>query len=160
MGENQIDWIANEGVRISQILKHLQGLSLPEGQAKLRKQLLDSEKGWQAGTSASRELAMTGLETESAGNLWTLPLQLTIDVGHAVSGVGVSAVATPPAEADRAPPAPTNGAVTGQPNGEKELASAFAALERSAPAVAASPPPESAVEWLVGGNNGAGPSWP
>ena len=26
MGENQIDWIANEGVRISQILKFLEGL--------------------------------------------------------------------------------------------------------------------------------------
>ncbi len=160
MGENQIDWIANEGVRISQILRHLQGLSLPAGQATLRKQLLDSEKGWQPGTAVAKELAITGVESEAAGNLWMLPLQLTIDVGQAVSGVGLSAVATPRAEGGRAPPAPTNGAAAGQPNGEKELASAIAALERSAPAAAASQAPESAVEWLVGGSNGVGPSWP
>jgi endonuclease G, mitochondrial len=159
MGENQIDWIANEGVRISQILRHLQGLSLPEGQATLRKQLLDSEKGWQAG-AAPKELAIAGVETEPAGNLLTLPLELTIDVGQAVSGVGVSAVATPRAERGRGPPAPPNGAVAAEPNGQKELASAIAAVERSVPAAAASPSPESAVEWLVGGNNGAGPSWP
>jgi hypothetical protein len=59
MGENQIDWIANEGVRISQILMHLQGLSLSAGQGTLRKQLLDSEKGWQAGTTASAPAEMT-----------------------------------------------------------------------------------------------------
>jgi endonuclease G len=160
MGENQIDWIANEGVRISQILGHLQGLSLPESQATLRKQLLESEKGWQAGSAASKELATNGLETQPAGHLWTLPLELTIEVGQAASGVGVSAVATPRAEGGRWPPAPPNGAVAGEPNGQKELASAVAAPERSVPAAAASPSPESAVEWLVGGDNGAGLSRP
>jgi endonuclease G, mitochondrial len=65
MGDNQIDWIANEGVRISQILKHLQGLSLPAGQATLRKQLIESEKGWQPGTTASApaETAAAGYPT-------------------------------------------------------------------------------------------------
>jgi endonuclease G, mitochondrial len=62
MDESQIQWIANEGVRISQILGHLKGLSLPEAQAGLRKQLLDSEKGWQPGTAAAKELAATGVE--------------------------------------------------------------------------------------------------
>jgi len=156
MGENQIDWMANEGVRVSQILRHLQGLSLPEGQATLRKQLLDSEKGWQPGTAA-KELATTGVETEAVGNLWTLPLQLTIDVGQAVSGLGLSASVTPRAEGSAGPPAPSNGAVAGEPNGRKELASALPALERSAPA--ASRPPESAFEWLVSGNNGADLPW-
>jgi endonuclease G len=159
MDESQIQWIANEGVRISQILGHLKGLSLPEAQAGLRKQLLDSEKGWQPGTAAAKELAATGVESASAGNLLTLPLQLTIDVGQAVPGVGLSAVATPRAEG-AGPPAPANGTVAGQPNGEKELAGASAALERSVPAAAASPPPVTAEEWLVNGNNGAAPSWP
>jgi endonuclease G, mitochondrial len=158
MGENQIDWIANEGVRISQILRHLQGLSLSGDQATLRKQLLDSEKGWQAGTAASKELAMTGLEAEPAGNLWTLPLQLTIDVGQAVSGVGVSAVAAPRAERSREPPGPADAAAGAA--GESELINSIAALARSAPAGTANPAPESAVEWLVGGNNGEGPAWP
>jgi len=115
MGENQIDWIANEGVRISQILRLLQGLSLSGGQATLRKQLLDSEKGWQAGAAAKELGAAT----------------------------------------------PTNGAAAaaaGKPNGEKELAGAATAQAR--PGAAASTPQESALEWLVGANNGAGVSWP
>jgi endonuclease G, mitochondrial len=62
MGEDQIDWIANEGVRISQILRHVQGLSLSGDQAMLRKQLLDSEKGWQVATAASKEVAMKEAE--------------------------------------------------------------------------------------------------
>jgi V8-like Glu-specific endopeptidase len=106
MGENQIDWIANEGVRISQILKHLQGVSLPESQTALRKQVLDSEKGWQAGTAAAKEMAMTSFEIE--------------------------------AESESGP---------------------MGALERSAPARAASQVPDSALEWLVGGNNDTGSSW-
>ncbi|MBM6584214.1 trypsin-like peptidase domain-containing protein [Microvirga sp. BT689] len=110
MSETLIDWIANEGVRISQILRHVQGLNLSGEQVTLRKQLLDSEKGWQAGTAASKELAMTVLEAEPAG--------------------------------------------------ESELMDSLAALERSAPQGVAGPVPDSALEWLVGGNNGAGSSWP
>jgi endonuclease G len=120
MGENQIDWVANEGVRISQILRHLQGLSLAADQATLRKQLLESEKGWQPGSGAPKELTTA-----------------------------------PQAEGGR-PPVSANGAVATQQNGEKELASAIAALEQSVPSAAVSPAPESAAEWLVGGNN----SWP
>jgi endonuclease G len=46
MGETAVDWIANEGVRISRILKHLQALSLSGTAANLRKQLLDAGPGW------------------------------------------------------------------------------------------------------------------
>jgi endonuclease G len=161
MGENQIDWIANEGVRISRILKHLEGLSLSASQVALRKQVLESEKGWQGGTApGGRELAPDELATESTGNLWTLPLELTVDVGRAVGGVGIRA------EASRAP-SPTNGQPTngqptsGQPANASELASAAAALESATfqPAASAAPA-ESALEWLVGGGNGSGAGWP
>jgi endonuclease G len=56
ISESQIAWVANEGVRISRILKHLEGLSLSSGQAALRKELLESEKGWQAGAARGKEL--------------------------------------------------------------------------------------------------------
>lgn len=56
MGETAVDWIANEGVRISRILKHLQNLSLSGVQAALRKQLLDAGKGWR-GDLAAKEIA-------------------------------------------------------------------------------------------------------
>jgi len=172
MGVNQIDWIANEGVRISRILKHLEGLSLSGSQAALRKQVLESEKGWQGGTAAGgRELGPDELGTESTGNLWTLPLELTVDVGRAVSGVGIRAEASrgtpaPAGEQAARQPAtngkPANGQPTsGQPASATELASTVAALESatfqpSAPAA----PAESALEWLVGGTNGSGAGWP
>lgn len=156
MGESQIDWIANEGVRISQILKHLQGLSLPEGQATLRKQLLDSEKGWRPGTAAPAEMAANGAEAAPAGNIWTLPLQLTIDLGQAVSGVGVSAVGVPRAVGRGVLSAPARTAAGDDPAGGVELAGSFAGMEGSQPARPASLAPDSPLEWLVGGSNGAG----
>jgi V8-like Glu-specific endopeptidase len=81
MGEHRIQWIANEGVRISRILKNVQDLALSGTQAMLRKQLLETEKGWIAGTSSSESLGV--LAPESGGgvsNSWTLPLQLTIEM--------------------------------------------------------------------------------
>jgi V8-like Glu-specific endopeptidase len=148
MGESQIDWIANEGVRISKILKHLQGLNLPQGQATLRKQVLDSEKGWQAGTATSREIAMNGQENGPAGNLLTLPLQLTIDMSQGTVGVSASAATrTAPAEA----------AAAGHPAGDIELMGAI--MEGLPAARAASMAQDPVAEWLVG-NNGASPSWP
>ena len=55
MGETAVDWIANEGVRISRILKHLEGLTLSGTQANFRKQLLDAAPGWRGdpGTSTA-----------------------------------------------------------------------------------------------------------
>ena len=176
MGENQIDWIANEGVRISKILKHLEGLSLPDSQKALRKQVLESEKGWQAGASGGgRELGPDELATESTGNVWTLPLELTIDVGQGASGVGLRAEASRAAPAwagapDPIPPAwllPLDAkppAAAGNSPSGSELASAVATLESSvlprATPVAPAAPAESAMEWLVGGSNGAGAGWP
>ena len=177
MGENQIDWIANEGVRISKILKYLKGLSLSGSQATLRKQVLETEKGWQGGTAAGgRELGPDELASESTGNLWKLPLELTIDAGPAVSGVGIRAeamrgTAATSGMADsgeqmagqlNANGKPANGQPTsGQPANASELATAVTALEssmlsRGTPAA----PAESPLEWLVGGSNGSGAGWP
>jgi endonuclease G len=146
ISETQIAWVANEGVRISRILKHVEGLSLSGNQATLRKELLESEKGWQAGTAGGKEVVGgNGMVAESSGAVVSLPLQLTIDVGRAVSGVGLTAFGAP-AEAtlSHEPPSSPNGASTGI--GEPELASALAALESATPAGA---PPESAAEWLM-----------
>lgn len=57
MGETAVDWVANEGVRISRILKHLQALSMSGVQATLRTQLLDADKGWRGHHSLNE---MTG----------------------------------------------------------------------------------------------------
>jgi len=102
MGEDQIQWIANEGVRISKILKHVQGLSLTGGQVALRKQMLDGQKGWTAPRAG--ELISEGIEADREARSWTLPLQLTIDVGEGASGM-LAGGAMPRIEAGSAPPA-------------------------------------------------------
>src|SRR5262249_40411719 len=82
MGEQKIDWVANEGIRVSRLLKHLKGLSLSGSQATLLKQLLTSDKGFVAGKSSAE---LTGLdEFQAEGSSWTVPLQLTIGSTGAV----------------------------------------------------------------------------
>jgi endonuclease G len=106
MGEHAVNWIANEGVRISRILKHLQGLTLSGAQATLRKQLLDAQQGW-SGDASARELAeVLGEAAEiGAGGTVTLPLQLTIEIGQSASGIQLSAAAAPRPAAAPVPPA-------------------------------------------------------
>jgi hypothetical protein len=89
MGEHAIHWIANEGVRISRILKHVQALSLSGTQATLRKQVLDAEKGWRGDVSLKE---MTG--AEGAGN------------GYAALPAADESVAWPSLESAQAPMAP------------------------------------------------------
>jgi S1-C subfamily serine protease len=154
MGEHQIHWIANEGVRVSRILKHLQALSLSGGQAAMLKQLLDSEKGWRGDTSARELVAVggDGMEQQS-DTAWTLPLQLTIDVGQAASGMRLTSALTP--RIDAAPPIPSIG---GNGSGEHTIApgqdelSAWRAFEsagRPTAPVEVPPHDESALEWLT-----------
>jgi endonuclease G len=143
MGEDEIDWIANEGVRISQILRHVQGLSLSGERAMLRKQLLDSEKGWQAATAASKEVAMNGPEAGAAGSApasaveWLLGSTGSREV--AMNGLEAGAAGSAPASAVEWLLGST---------GSREVA--MNGLEAEATGSA----PTSAVEWLVGSTNG------
>jgi endonuclease G len=155
MGEHRIDWIANEGVRISRILKHVQGLSLSGGQAGLRKQMLDSDKGLTGGGSATEAIGAGDFETERSGSGWTLPLQLTIGVGES-TGAMLSGTATPRIErgampptdganghAEQAAPADQEFLVVPGP-GEAGVAGAMAPTQPAGVRV------ETAMEWLTG----------
>jgi V8-like Glu-specific endopeptidase len=146
MGDHQIDWVANEGVRISRILKHLEGLSLAAGQAALRKELLESAKGWQPGAGGGREaFGLNGAESIRADMPLSLPLQFTIDVRP---GGGIS-VTTPPGSRIDGAQAELSSSVIGATTSltASELIGAFHGAE-SSNAIAAAP--ESAAEWLYG----------
>jgi trypsin-like peptidase len=158
MGEQAVHWIANEGVRISRILKHLQGLTLSGAQATLRKQLLDAEKGWRGDASASELAGALGEAAEigAGGTAWTLPLPVTIEIGQSASGMQLSATAAPRQAAAPMPRAEAvgNGQHEAVP-AEDELA-AWRSLEsaRGSPELAPLPV-ESALEWLTGPGGGA-----
>lgn len=158
MGVTQIHWVANEGVRISRILKHLEGRTLTSAQAALRKQVLDSQAGWQVPSGGVREVVeMPGVESLTPGSTWTLPLQLTIEVGNAGGGAVVGR---------GAPPAPGGGAPTltsvrtgdaGVPPMRDEIASAWNGMESVSGAAngagngnaSVGAPPQTAEGWLM-----------
>jgi hypothetical protein len=155
MGQDKIQWIANEGVRISKILRHIQGLSLSGPQAALRNQLLQSEKGWTGGRESTEQIAVDGVEG-SRPNSWTLPLQLTIDVSGGTAGLSIGGR---PAESTPSSAA-TNGSGGEHAGSTDEMVSAWRAYESASytpaaaepPAAMPAPPPrvETAAEWLTG----------
>ncbi|HEY3146402.1 MAG TPA: serine protease, partial [Dongiaceae bacterium] len=157
MGENAINWIANEGVRVSKILEHLKGLSLSGTQAALRKQLLDSEKGWIGSRSGTELVAAESLEGEPGTRGWTLPLQLSIDVGESAAGL-LAGGATPRIELSSGIPAQANGGgEQATKSGQDELVSAWRSYETTTrppeaqvPGAATPVRQETALEWLTG----------
>ncbi|MBW3542890.1 MAG: endonuclease [Planctomycetes bacterium] len=115
-GEHQIDWIANEGVRVAAILADLRSRPLNSGQREVRRQLLDGEpphEDWRPNpqglqpAAAGAVLAVPGaVQTGGAGPVvtpdgravWTIPLLISVELG---GGAGL-----PPAEPGPPPPAP------------------------------------------------------
>ena len=158
MGVTQIHWVANEGVRISRILKHLEGRTLTSAQAALRKQVLDSQTGWQVPSGTAREaVEMPAVESLTPGSTWSLPLQLTIEVGTG-GGVAVAATGAPPASGGGSSSL-TSGR-TGDaevPPVRDEIASALSGMESFSVAAngagngngSVGVPPETAEGWLV-----------
>ena len=149
MGDHRIHWIANEGVRISRILKHVQGLSLAGGQAGLRKQMLDSDKGLIGGGSATEAIGAGDFEAERSSSGWTLPLQLTIGVGES-TGAMLSGAATSPIEQGAMAPTNANGhAEQGAPADHESLVVPGPGEVGMAGAMAPARV-ETAMEWLAG----------
>ena len=145
MGDQQVDWIANEGIRISRILQHVAGLSLAGSQAALRKELLESAKGWQAGVAVGTEsLGLYDTESTAAELPWAVPLQLTIDVrpGGGITVTGPAGARVNGARAEAL--ASTNG-TTPSPTAD-ELFGDFYGGESSGPAAGVEEPGSG---WLV-----------
>jgi V8-like Glu-specific endopeptidase len=143
MGDDQIDWLANEGVRISKILKYLDGQSLSSSQAALRKELVDSPKGWQPGPGGGKEAyPLAGSESIGTDGGW--PLQLTIDLRP---GGGVIVGRPPAAPANGARATTPQPATVSAPAGSTELMESF--LGPNGAGVGAEAV-ETGAEWLVG----------
>jgi endonuclease G len=75
MGETAVDWVANEGVRISKILKYLQGVSLSGAPAALRQQLLDAGKGWRGDVSVRETADSTADEAAFESLYGSMPVE-------------------------------------------------------------------------------------
>lgn len=148
MGDHVVAWVANEGVRISRILKHVAGLSVSGTAATLRKQMLESEAGWRSTSGGAREIVESFAgESTGSGSVWTLPLQLSIDVSRTGGAVRVSAINGESHEsATELPEAVAARLKGGNGNGSSAMEAQF---ESVAAPVAAATSVETAESWLL-----------
>ena len=82
MGEHRIDWIANEGVRISRVIKHVKAQKLSGPQRRLRTQLFDASpppRGRETATVEAGPPALAAGQADGAAT-WTIPLRVTVHV--------------------------------------------------------------------------------
>lgn len=161
MGDAVIAWVANEGVRISRILKHLATLSLSGTAATLRKQLLDSDAGWRSPTgTVTRESidGATGVESSGSGSVWTLPLQLSIDVSRPGTGIRISSPGAPSAPTESHEGGATESTVAipdailhrmNGSNGASPMAAQFESTPPTATPAPVATAEETAESWLI-----------
>jgi endonuclease G, mitochondrial len=128
MDETQLAWIANEGARVSRIIRHLKAQSLSGQHDRLRSDLFElAPPTAVAETAASLPLAVSSeWPTVSADGaaVWTLPLQVSVRLGATPSAAAMTSASDAPATPSMSPAGPA--AVD-----EGELRTALAELERA-----------------------------
>lgn len=124
MGDEAIHWIANEGVRISRILKHVKSQSLSGEAHRLRDQIFEAKPPLPRARPLSmslvgsdrivagghsQSLSAEGPATTDGSATWTIPLRITVQVGESRSNQGsaepVPAGAVEPRPNPPSPPA-------------------------------------------------------
>lgn len=101
MGELGIDWVANEGARASRVVRHVKEQTLStEAQRDLRSEMLEADPAeappffslGRPGEATSRLAAAGGPLSPSVGEdgsaVWTLPLRVSVGLGHPSSPAG------------------------------------------------------------------------
>ena len=106
MGEERVDWLANEGVRISRVLRALREQQLTGPAAELRAQVFEAAPAPETRFSPAGQTAQVGTAGEAAS--WTLPLTVSVTLGG-VEGTARLGGARP-APGTPATPAPAPGA--------------------------------------------------
>jgi endonuclease G, mitochondrial len=128
MDPDLLDWVANEGVRVSKLVDSIQRLPLSGEKARLRDELLTLEPPhpFEAATLAgggngkSEPAAPAATDPTPYGvTTWTIPLRVTVDLGAPARGASVTVadaaatgngtVHSSSAAAAGAPPAPQGG---------------------------------------------------
>jgi endonuclease G, mitochondrial len=99
LGESRIKWLANEGVRISRIVKHLKQQNLSIEQRQLRDRIFDSSSVAPiVSPIINNPEAKTMPTPEPIGQdrsiTWNIPLQVTVSLGQI--GVSIASASTAP----------------------------------------------------------------
>jgi V8-like Glu-specific endopeptidase len=110
MDPDDLEWVANEGVRMSSIVAHLKKERLTGEQAKLREELLNSEPPDPLEAAAMAREAGGVPNATPAGDrsyAWTIPLRVTVDLGAPSQAPG-SPATLPPVAFDAQPARPSD----------------------------------------------------
>ncbi len=109
MGEHRINWIANEGARISRIIRHIKAQSLSPTAEHLRAEMFASQPSTPLRTeapppgpaeqAARPPTTLAGAQEENAVT-WTIPLQVTVRLAQPVLTPAVQIPVVPTPQAD------------------------------------------------------------
>lgn len=121
MGEHRIDWIANEGVRVSRIVKDIKAQPLSDVARRLRDEMFSATPPPPPVPRPPETVPIipaapqnNGYGTQPAiradgSAIWTIPLEISVNLGHTASPVPISspgnAIVAPAVITDTAPPA-------------------------------------------------------
>jgi endonuclease I/V8-like Glu-specific endopeptidase len=102
MGEHRIRWIANEGGRVSRLVRHIKAQTLPSSLArKLRDELFDPPAAMSKVAEDIAKAEVNGPMIASDGTVtWTVPVQISVRIGGAAAATPIVAVPTPAARED------------------------------------------------------------
>jgi endonuclease G len=96
MDPDLLDWVANEGIRVSRLVDSIQKLPLTGAQARLRDELLTLEPPhpFEAATlangGANGHAAAPAPDSGASGvTTWTIPLRVTVDLGAPARGASL-----------------------------------------------------------------------
>jgi len=151
MDPDDLDWVANEGIRVSSLVEHLKKQTLSPAQGKLREDLLNLEpphpmeiipepdQGARVSVHGSGSAGSSGAAvpaiTEPGVYTWEIPLRISVSIG--TPAVSDSRYAPPPtaaaagADVENGAPQPDAGAPTTEP-ADPDLSAALAELEAAA----------------------------
>jgi endonuclease G, mitochondrial len=154
MGEFKIQWIANEGIRVSRLIKQIKQVALNDAQRRLRTDLLEKQPPLESSKNevidqlaalkpaAPAPVFSPQPRIENGNAIWTLPLEVSVRIGgNSVETplVTTTAPSTPDKTASNG--AATNGngngagpaavAATPDPTTNSELAAALAEVKKA-----------------------------
>lgn len=92
MDPNDLDWVANEGIRVSSLVDYIKKVRLTAQQEQLREELLYTEPPHplEAAALAKEDKSPVAPAVNTAGpsTTWTIPLQVTVSLGTPALTVG------------------------------------------------------------------------
>src|SRR3989337_175929 len=99
MDPNDLEWVANEGIRVSSLVNHIKKVRLlTREQESLREEMLNSEPPHPleaAAMAKENKAAPSTLGNDNSSYTWTIPLQVTVSLGTPSAAPGLSTPSSP-----------------------------------------------------------------